>query len=151
MTALDLLSVHPFLEGLPPESIRKLAAWARREQFRAGSPIFVEGGRADRFWLIREGHVQLDLHLPGTGRVIVESLGAGSMLGWSWLFPPRTWHFGATAVEATLTVEFDGPGVQRLCEADPALGYALMQRFTRVVVDRLQTTRIRMLDLYRAP
>jgi hypothetical protein len=83
--------------------------------------------------------------------VVIETLDAGTVLGWSWLFPPYAWHFGATAAASTLAVEFDAQGVRRLCDEDPVLGYALVQRFTRVVVDRLQSTRIRLLDLYGAP
>ena len=67
------------------------------------------------------------------------------------MFPPHRWQFGATAVAPTLALEFDGAGVRRLCDADPAFGYDLMERFTRVVVDRLQATRMRLLDLYRQP
>jgi CRP/FNR family cyclic AMP-dependent transcriptional regulator len=150
-TALDLISTHQFLAGLPPAALEHLSVWARRTPVRAGTALFSEGGKADKFWLIRDGHVQLDLYVPGPGSVVVESLTGGTVLGWSWLFPPYRWQFSATAVTPTLTVEFDGAGVRRLCEQDPALGYELMQRFTRVVIDRLQATRMRLLDLYRAP
>ena len=150
-TALDLISTHPFLTGLPPAALEHLSVWARRTPIRAGTALFSEGGKAEKFWLIRDGHVQLDLYVPGPGSVVVESLTGGTVLGWSWLFPPYRWQFSATAVAPTLTVEFDGNGVRRLCEQDPALGYELMQRFTRVVIGRLQATRMRLLDLYRVP
>jgi CRP-like cAMP-binding protein len=150
-SVLDLLAAHPFMDGLTPSQLQRLAAWAHRSQFREGSRIFTEGGRADRFWLIRDGHVALDTQVPGRGEVVIETLGPGSVLGWSWRFAPYVWHFGATAVEPTLTIEFDGAGVHRVCNEDPALGYALTSRFMRVVIDRLQNTRIRLLDLYRSP
>jgi hypothetical protein len=38
--------------------------------------------------------------------------------------------------------------VRQLLDDDPALGYALTRRFVGVVVDRLQATRLRLLDLY---
>jgi hypothetical protein len=73
------------------------------------------------------------------------------VLGWSWLFAPYRWHFGASAVQQTLAVELNGPGVRDLCARDPVLGYELMNRFLAVVVNRMQATRIRLLDLYRSP
>jgi len=73
------------------------------------------------------------------------------VLGWSWLFPPYRWHFGASAVETTLALELDGPGVRSLCEHDPALGYLLVSRFMGLVVERLQATRLRLLDLWGRP
>jgi len=150
-TALDLISSHPFLNGLAPDALARLSTWARRVQFHVGTCIFAEGGEADRFWLILEGHVKLDAHVPGRGSVVIESLGSGAVLGWSWMFSPHVWQFGATAVEPTVTVEFDGAAVRRLCDDDSTVGYALTSRFMQVVVDRLQATRIRLLDLYGSP
>lgn len=149
-TAYDLLSAQPFLDGLAKKQLDRLSYWSKRAVFHSGTRLFEEGGRADRFWLIKEGAVTLDTHLPGRGRVIVETLGPGSVLGWSWLFAPYRWHYGATATETTIAIELDGPGVRELCESDPALGYQLVSRFMEVVVGRLQSTRMRLLDLYRA-
>jgi len=147
-TTYDLLAAHPFLAGLTRPQLEKLSPWAHRSLFQAGARVFSEQGRAQRFWLIREGSVALDMYVPGRGAVVVETLGPGAMLGWSWLHPPYRWHLGATALTQTLTIEFDGEAVRRLAADDPELGYELYRRFLAVVVDRLQATRIRLLDLY---
>jgi CRP-like cAMP-binding protein len=144
----DLLHAHPFLAGMTPQQLDRIARWGHRSLFHAGARVFSEGGKAERFWLIREGQIALDVHVPGRGDVVIETLGPGAVLGWSWLFPPHRWQFGATAVAQTLTVELDGAGVRRLCEEDPEIGSELYRRFMAVVVDRLQATRLRLLDLY---
>ncbi|MGE5827725.1 MAG: Crp/Fnr family transcriptional regulator [Micromonosporaceae bacterium] len=146
-----LVADHPFLDGIEPSALARLTEQARPVEFPAGTRLFTEGGPAHSFWLLVDGHIALDTQVPGRGAVVVESLGRGAVVGWSWLFPPHEWHFGATAVQATSAVEFDGREVRRLCDADPALGYELVRRFIRVVIDRLQCTRIRLLDLYRQP
>ena len=51
-------------------------------------------------------------------------------------------------METTLAIEFDGPGIREMCEQNHELGYQLMSRFLLVVVDRMQSTRLRLLDLY---
>jgi CRP-like cAMP-binding protein len=150
-TAYDLLSTQPFLAGLTATQLDKLSFWSKRTVFHAGARLFEEGRRADRFWLLREGHVTLDTHVPGRGDVVVETLGPGAVLGWSWLFAPYRWHFSARAVETTLAIELDAPGVRELCGRDPELGYQLASRFMAVVVERLQSTRLRLLDLYAHP
>jgi CRP/FNR family transcriptional regulator, cyclic AMP receptor protein len=150
-TTYDLLAAQPFLNGLTPAQLDKLSCWSKKSMFHAGARLFEEGGRADRCWIIREGHVTLDTHLPGRPDAIVETLGPGAVLGWSWLFAPYRWHFGASAVETTLAIELDGPGVRSLCEHDAVLGRELVSRFMAVVVDRLQATRLRLLDLYGTP
>jgi CRP/FNR family transcriptional regulator, cyclic AMP receptor protein len=148
-TTYELLATHPFLAGMDAELVRRLVPWANPSTFFAGARVFSEGGSANRFWLVRDGRVALDTYVPGRGEVVVETIGRGSVLGWSWLFPPHRWHLGATAVVPTLTVELDAAGVLELCANDPLLGNELYRRFMAVVIDRLQATRLRLLDLYR--
>ena len=151
MTTLDLLTTHPFLEGLPASWLERLSYQAKRNVHHAGSRLFREGGPADRFWLIRDGRVALEFNVPGRGDIVIEQLGPGSVLGWSWMFPPYRWHFGAVAAEQTLAIELDGRGVMRLCGDDAALGYELTKRFSAVLIDRLQAARMRMVELYGYP
>ncbi|HET8681074.1 MAG TPA: cyclic nucleotide-binding domain-containing protein [Micromonosporaceae bacterium] len=148
---LELLTSHPFLAGLPPGWVEHLAGQVRQVGYPAGFRIFREGGPAEHFWLIDSGRVAIDVHIPGRGDVLIETLPAGAVLGWSWLSPPYRWHFGAVAVELTHTVQFDAAGVTRLCDLSPELGSELRRRFIAVLADRLQATRVRLLDLYTHP
>jgi CRP/FNR family cyclic AMP-dependent transcriptional regulator len=42
----------------------------------------------------------------------------------------------------------DGACLRGKAEADPELGYQLLKRVTAVMYQRLQSTRVRLLDLY---
>jgi CRP-like cAMP-binding protein len=95
--------------------------------------------------------VALDLHVPGQGRMKIDTIGMGELLGWSWLFPPYRWAFGAVSVGPVEAFEFDGRMVRTLCESDPALGYELTRRLARVVAKRLQATRVRLITASRQP
>jgi CRP-like cAMP-binding protein len=150
-TMRDLLASQPFLAGLSPGYLDQLVPWSKKSMFPLGTRIFEEGRQAQRFWLIRDGRVSLETQGPSHRAEVVESLGRGAVLGWSWLFPPYRWHFSASAAEVTSVIEFDAAGVRELCQRDPALGFQLAIRFTEVVVDRLQSTRMRLLDLQRQP
>jgi CRP/FNR family transcriptional regulator, cyclic AMP receptor protein len=150
ITMAALLAEQPFFAGMRPIKLEKLSYYAKRRVFRPGTRVFNEGEHADRFWVIRDGRVALDAHLPGRSDAVVETLASGAVLGWSWLFPPYAWHFGAVALAPTLTIELEGPGVLRLSQADPEIGYELSRRFMSVVVERLQATRVRLIDIYGA-
>ena len=139
------LAAHPFLHGMSADQLGLLADAARDVSFPARYRFFEDGGNATRFWLIQAGHVSLDLHVPGEGPVVIESIGMGELLGWSWLFPPYKWAFGAVAASAVEAFEFDAPTVRELCAAYPELGYEFNQRVTRVLARRLQATRIRLI------
>jgi CRP/FNR family cyclic AMP-dependent transcriptional regulator len=139
------LAAHPFLRGMSPDQLSVLAEAARDVSFPARHRLFEDGGNATRFWLIQSGHVSLDLHVPGEGPVVIETVGMGELLGLSWLFPPYKWAFGAVAATAVEAFEFDAPTVRERCAADPGLGYELNQRIARVLAQRLQATRIRLI------
>jgi CRP-like cAMP-binding protein len=92
--------------------------------------------------------VALEIVAPQRGPIIVETLGEGDILGWSWLIPPYNWHFDARAVELTRAIALDGKCLRTKCEADHDLGYELLKRFTNIMEQRLEATRLQLLDIY---
>ena len=149
METIDsLLRGVPVFEGLSPEELQLLAGCASNVHFDQGAVLFREGDAADTFYLIRHGSVALEMFVPARGPAIIETLEAGEVVGWSWLFPPYRWHFDARALTPIRATAFDGACLRGKCEDDPRLGYALMARFAQVLIERLQWTRLRLLDLY---
>jgi CRP/FNR family transcriptional regulator, cyclic AMP receptor protein len=148
-STVDMLARQPFLAGLTDHQLGLLGPLASRSMFHAGNRIFSQGTPAEQFWLITDGSVYLDSEVPGYDNFVLETVGTGSVLGWSWLFPPYRWHFGAVAVTTTNTVTFDGALVRALCQRDPGLGYELTTRFLHVMGDRLQSARRRFEDCQR--
>ncbi|MEK8169826.1 cyclic nucleotide-binding domain-containing protein [Streptomyces sp. M19] len=136
------------LGALPAEGRKRIEALAREAAFAPDTRIFDEGRAADRFWVIRTGAVILDLRVPGRRPAAVETLGHGDLLGWSWLFPPYVWHFGAVTLSPVRAAEFDAVAVRALCAADPELGHALTLRTAEIIAHRLIAARSRLLDLY---
>jgi CRP-like cAMP-binding protein len=110
--------------------------------------MFEEGRRADRFWIVRTGAVSLDVRVPGRRPAVVETLGQGELVGWSWHFPPYLWHLGAEAMSPVRAWEFDADAVRALCVADAEFGRAVAVWVGRVVAQRLHASRVRLLDLY---
>jgi CRP-like cAMP-binding protein len=125
-----------------------LAGCAGNVHFADGDYLFRQGQPADVFYVVRHGSVALETFVPTRGAVLIETLDAGDVIGWSWLFPPYRWHFDARATAAVRATGFDGACLRRKCEDDPELGYALMSRFAQVLIERLQWTRLRLLDVY---
>jgi CRP-like cAMP-binding protein len=144
----DYLPEHPFFKGLDADLIEFLAGCARNVHFKEGEILFREGDKADTFYVIRKGRVAIQVHNPAGGGMIFDTADAGDVVGWTWLVPPYKWVFDASASEDTSAVAFDGACLRGKCEADPAVGYALMNRVMLVMYDRLQAARMRLLDLY---
>ena len=145
------LATHPFLHGMSADQLGILAEAACDVRFPVRYRLFEDGGNAARFWLIQCGHVSLDLHVPGEGPVVIETIGMGELLGWSWLFPPYKWAFGAVAASLVEAFEFDGRAVRACCASDPVLGYEVTQRLAHVVAKRLQATRVKLITASSQP
>ncbi|MFF8190683.1 cyclic nucleotide-binding domain-containing protein [Streptomyces bobili] len=136
------------LTALPPPQRHRLMTLAREVSFPEDTRIFEAGGTADRFWVIRSGAVSLDQRVTSVQRVTVASLGAGDLLGWSWLFPPYQWDFGAEAFSPVRAYEFEAQPVLKLCEEDPALGLSLVRIVAEILAHRLETTRGKLMEQY---
>jgi CRP/FNR family transcriptional regulator, cyclic AMP receptor protein len=147
-------------EGLAGFALLSRLTWGQRElvarlarevTFARGTTIFNEGQAADGCWLIHEGRVALETFVPGRGPVVVQTLGPGDVLGWSWLVPPYRWQFTARASEQVAAAELDTARLRELADTDPALGYPLALGLMDAVSARLQATRSRAMDLYGSP
>jgi len=133
---------------LPVEYRSRLMSVARPVSFPQSARLFEEGGRADRFWIVRSGAVALDLHVPGRRPAVIETLGFGELVGCSWLFPPGRWTLGAEAVSPVRAYEFEAAAVREMCRAEPPMGQLVAYWAGQVLAHRLQATRVRLLDLF---
>ncbi|MEU6524684.1 cyclic nucleotide-binding domain-containing protein [Streptomyces sp. NPDC046924] len=143
-----MMTTTTLAAALPAEYRERLLQHAREVSFDIGARLFDEGRRADRFWIIRTGTVALDLQVPGRRAAVIESLGHGELVGWSWHFPPYLWQMGAETTSPVRAWEFDAEAVRALCAEDPEFGRAVAVWVGRVVAHRLHSARIRLLDLY---
>src|SRR5215469_10022652 len=136
------LGGQPFFKGLPQEFLEMLAGEAMPVEFKAGELIFKEGAVANRLYLILSGKVVLESSTDlERDPVAIETIGAGGLLGWSWLFPPYYWVFDARAEGPVKAIFFYGTRLREQCEVNHELGYELMKRVSAVVIERLQATR----------
>src|SRR5688572_25909969 len=141
-----IIATHPFLKDLDPHQQRLLADCAMEKEFEAGEVIFQEGDPANRFYLILEGKVVLQSYVKDRGRVEIQTIQGGDVLGWSWLLPPYYWQFDARAVEPTKAIFFYATPLRDEAEEDHELGYELYKRIAQVMLKRLQATRRRLLE-----
>lgn len=145
-TIQESIRKYAFFDGMQPEHLAKLAEGAKEGQFKAGEVLFREGEPANQFYLIESGRILLEAHEPANGTTPVQTLAAGDVLGWSWLFPPFVWHFQARAVEPSKVIILNGAHLLVRAERDRDFGYELMKRVSQVVIRRLQSTRKQLLQ-----
>ena len=149
MKTIDvIIGEHPFFKGMQPEYIQFLAGCASNVTFNAGDMVFREGENADHFYIIRHGVIAIEAHDHRRGAISIQTVVENDVLGWSWLFPPYRWHYDARAMTLVRATAFDGKCLRDKCETDHSLGYDLMKRFARIMMERLQATRMQVMDIY---
>ncbi|MCF6156288.1 MAG: cyclic nucleotide-binding domain-containing protein [Candidatus Brocadia sp.] len=142
------LAEHPFLKGLEQKHLKIIVGCASNVRFDAGQFILREGEEANNFYIIRHGKVSLEIFTQDRGPITIQTIGEGEVLGWSWLIPPYHWHYDARALELTRAIALDGKCLRIKCEQDHDLGYELLKRFAYIITQRLETTRLQLLDIY---
>ena len=150
-TLETILAEHPFFKDISPQYMPLITGCASNVRYSSGAYIFREGEDATHFYILRHGKVALETYVPQHGPVIIETIEAGEVLGWSWLFPPYRWHFSARVVEPTRAIALDGICLRQKSEEDHDLGYELLKKVAHIMMDRLQATRIQLLDMYNVP
>lgn len=147
-TLEPILAAHPFFENIDQRYLDLIVGCASNVRFDQGKLLFRQGQEANEFYLIRHGKVALEIFSPQRGPIIIQTLGEGDIIGWSWLVPPWYWRFDARALDLTRAIALDGACLRRKCEEDNRLGYELLKRFSLIIAERLEATRMQILDLY---
>jgi CRP/FNR family transcriptional regulator, cyclic AMP receptor protein len=142
------VALHPFLAGMNHRQLALLTDCAMATHFKKRQTILREGEFANRLYLIETGKVVLESVGSFDEPLVIETIGAGDLLGWSWMFPPYVWHFTARAIEPTTAIFFYGTILREHCEKNHSLGYELLKRISAVMVKRLQAAHKQMLSAH---
>lgn len=139
MHAVDAgeLAKMKFFEGFTPHHLEQIARYSKRIQFAAEDMILQQGELANRFYVIKTGRVAIECNAGGR-RVLVQEIGPGEPVGFSWFFSTDTMHFTARALEPVDAVFFYGTLLREECELDRDLGYEMLRRTSQTMLERLE-------------
>jgi len=145
-----IIEEHSFFTGLDHGFIDLMVGCASNVRFKRGDYIFREGDPANTFYLIRQGKVAVEVSAPQHAPIIVATLAEGEILGWSWLLAPYQWKHQARAKDDVRAIALDGKCLRQKCEQNHDLGYEILKRFARIIEQRLEATRLQLIDVYSA-
>ena len=142
------LAHNPFFSQLDDDAVAFLVDHAKERKLGQGEVIFRHGEHADKFYLVRTGRITVEIPAVYGPSLEIQNLGAGEVLGWSWLIDPYKWDFQARVVEDADLLEFDGAAVLKNCEKNHNFGYEILKQFTELMSERLTGARQRMMDSF---
>ena len=143
-----VVGTHPFARGLPPAYHRVLAACGAIRDIAAGQYLWRQGDRNVEAYLVLEGELALEITVPHEGTLSIETVGAGDVAGCPALFHSARWGFDGRAVTALRTVVLNSRSLRAAIECDHELGYQLLERCTHSLVQRLNASRVKLVEAH---
>ena len=142
------LHSHLFVRGMDQKYVNRLAECGATIEIPGGVYVFRQGQPAEEFYLILDGWIDVELFSASGGPVLLQKLGPGSVLGWSWLVAPYRWRFDARSVGPVRAIKIDAIRTREMMETDEKLGYELQKRFLQIIGERLESERMKLIELY---
>ena len=146
-TLEPVLKKHPFFKDLKQEYLDFIVGCASNVQFKEGEIIMKEDDPADKFYLIREGMVAIDIPITKNHVITIQTITDGNILGWSWLIPPYRYKFNGRVVKDIRAIVLDGKCLREKCEKNHDMGDELLKRLASVFTQRLESTRKQIVSL----
>ncbi|MBO9541341.1 cyclic nucleotide-binding domain-containing protein [bacterium] len=138
----DRLSKLPALEGLTPEEMTAFFTIATKHAFQPGDPILKTGEKADCFFLVAAG--QLEILLPqgkGVPATPIAQVGSGQLVGeMPLLYAQPLRQADVIAASEAVLLRFAYGDYERLAQAHPQLANKFRRNLGKIVAGRVWST-----------
>ncbi|MFN8577888.1 MAG: cyclic nucleotide-binding domain-containing protein [Candidatus Sericytochromatia bacterium] len=142
---IQLIKSNSYFNVLDEKSIDFLADNAKYIEYNKDDFIFSYRDKADSFYLIIKGKVNLQFFSHKKGEIVLEEKKEGEILGWSWLKEPYMWKFDGFSLTDSKLLVFNAEKIKSKMDKNNKFGYAVQSIFMNILIDRIQASRIRLL------
>jgi CRP/FNR family transcriptional regulator, cyclic AMP receptor protein len=140
------LTAHEFFSEFSDDALNFLCGCSNTCNIQKGQILFRQGEKADKFYVIRNGSISIQMPAIMGPTLEIQTLGKDQVLGWSWLISPYKWSFQTMAQNDSELLMFNGAAILAHCEQDPKFGYGLLKKFAELMSLRLDAARQKMMD-----
>lgn len=129
---IGVLERLPLFAGLPHAHLQAVVSLAGTQALTSGEVVVAAGRVSRRFFVLVRGRVVLSLH----GAEVLE-VSPGTLFGDVECFDGKPAVLQATSMTPSVVLTFERDHLEDLCRRDPALGVALLWRFTMAISSRV--------------
>lgn len=133
---------HSFFHGWKEEYINHIIEISSLQTFPKNQRIIEEGFFARFFYIIVTGLVEVK-----EMDIVLQMLGPGEVVGWSWLIPPYTWNFSVDTVKDTIAIVIDSEKLKELFLKNKEIECLVYKSMFFVVTNRLRGSRQKIVEL----
>jgi CRP/FNR family transcriptional regulator, cyclic AMP receptor protein len=142
----EYLSAHEFFSEFSDDVLKFLCECSSTREIKKGQILFRQGEHADKFYVVRNGRISIQMPAIMGPTLEIQTLGKGQVLGWSWLISPYQWNFQTKAEEDSELLQFDGTAILARCEQETKFGYELLKKFAGLMSVGLNVACQKMMD-----
>ncbi len=138
---IDFIKNHYFFHNWKEEYINLILEISSIKTFPKNTRIINEGFFADSFFIIVNGLVEVKYM-----DIVLQVLGSGEVIGWSWLIYPYTWSFSVDTVKDTVTISIDAEKLRNLFNEYKEIECNIYKSMFSIVSNRLKSARQRIVE-----
>ena len=124
------------LEHLTDEMLDKLIPITDLLLFDENEFIFRQGEKSERFYMLKQGIVLLELKVTDNMTISVSAIRPGYSFGWSAMLEEETYTANALCSEPCQVLSIRTEKLKALFEQDQSLGYIMSQRLLVIMKKR---------------
>jgi CRP-like cAMP-binding protein len=141
------ISQVDILRGLSKQQRQHLRGLGRIEHFEPNIDICTEGAEACKLYLVEEGRVAVESQVARGMRFPISIVYPGQAFGWSALVLPNVYTATVMALSRTRVIAIEQKAMLAMMQADPMLGFTIMQNVASIVGSRLRTLEMQLVGL----
>ncbi len=144
MVSPEVLRHYPFFANFDDTMLDKLAGMVEEIHFHAGDILYATGDPNAYLFMVEEGRVESFLviedprHIAPRQEAYLFDLDQSEMLGLSAMVERQNQTTTARAAQDGKLIRLNAEDLIALCDAEPALGYAMMREIALTQTERLQ-------------
>ncbi len=150
MVSPELLRRFPFFAYFSEDQLTQIALISDEIDLPKDTVIFEERQPANRIFFLLEGGVDLyfkseeEYHPKASKEFSAGEINPGELFGVSALVEPYVLGASARISQSAKLIQIDAVELRKLMDADATFGYLAMKQTTKVMSDRLASTRVQL-------
>ncbi|PIQ96266.1 MAG: hypothetical protein COV67_10510 [Nitrospinae bacterium CG11_big_fil_rev_8_21_14_0_20_56_8] len=138
---MHFLSHINIFDGLEDQELSQILALGKESRLKPQEYIFKEYGPGDRFYILKEGQIEITVHNPvNPPPIVLATLAPTEVFGEFCLFDDAPRSATAKATQPSLILEILKKDVFALFQKETRIGMVILQNLGTVLCKRLRNT-----------
>ena len=145
----EAIPMVDLMMGLTKEQREQLKSLGRIEHYDPSVAICTEGKEARKLYLLEEGKAAVESQVARGMRFPISVVYPGQAFGWSALVLPYVYTATVMALSKTRVIAIEQQPLLAMMQANPSLGFSIMQNVASIVASRLRSVELALAGLLR--